>query len=229
MEQAGELGIFPVIGVADGARHLSQYLGVLEKGQSPVLTYPGSDVALFIVSGEGWVAIADRQFPVQPETGVSVKSGEAFRIVNDGGSPIFLNITVCPPSADPSYVDEMPDMFDTSVPVRQQGVDETKRETMGDRFFQVLLDYRQQGTPVTQFVGELPRSRAAHHRHLYEETITVLSGEGFLWTDKTKAPVGPGDTIFLPPKQHHSLECTTEGGMRLVGVTFPSMSPAINY
>jgi mannose-6-phosphate isomerase-like protein (cupin superfamily) len=229
MEQAGALRIFPVIGERDGARHLSQYLGIVATGQSPVMSYAGSDVALFVVSGDGQVIVADRQFPVEPETGVCVKPGEGFRIVNSGAEPIVLNITVCPPCADPVYLDEMPDVFDASVAARQQGVDEAKREPMADRFFQVLLDDRQQGTPVTQFIGEVPRSRAAHHRHLYEETITVLSGEGFLWTDDTKAPVRPGDTIFLPLKQHHSLECTSNAGMRLVGVTFPSMSPAINY
>jgi len=228
MNPAGALRLFPVIGERDGAKHLSQYLGILSAGQSPVLRYPGSDVALFVVSGQGQIVIADRSFPVLPETGVCVKPGEGFRIVNDGTEPIVLNITVCPPCADPQYPDEMPDVFDSSVPIRQQGVDEAKREPMADRFFQVLLDNQQQGTPVTQFIGEVPQSRAAHHRHLYEETITVLSGEGFLWTDETKAPVRPGDTIFLPLKQHHSLECTTDGGMRLVGVTFPSMSPAIN-
>lgn len=229
MQQAGALKIFPVIGTRDGARHLSQYLGVLPAGESPVLSYPGSDVALFVVSGQGRVVIADREFSVGPETGVCVKPGEGFRIVNGGEEPIVANITVCPPCAEPLFLDEMPGAFDASVPVRDQGVDEAKREPMADRFFQVLLDHEQQRTPVTQFIGEVPRSRAAHHRHLYEETITVLSGEGFLWTDETRAPVRPGDTIFLPLKQHHSLECTTEPGMRLVGVTFPSMSPAINY
>ncbi len=229
MEQQGTLKIFPVIGERDGARHLSQYLAYISTGQTPVLKYSGSDVALFVVSGAGQVLIADRQFPIESETGVCVKPGEGFRVVNDGAEPIVMNITVCPACADPVYADEMPDDFDPSVPVRHQGVDEAKREAMADRFFQVLLDNEQQGTPVTQFIGEVPQSRAAHHRHLYEETITVLAGEGFLWTDETKTPVRPGDTIFLPLKQHHSLECTTEGGMRLVGVTFPSMSPAINY
>ena len=84
-------------------------------------------------------------------------------------------------------------------------------------------------TPVTQFIGEIPQSRAAQHRHLYEETITILSGEGVMWTDETKTPVQPGDTIFLPLKQAHSLECTSPDGMRLLGLFYPSMSPAINY
>lgn len=123
----------------------------------------------------------------------------------------------------------MPQAFDSAYPCRVQGVDKDKRKAMGDRFFQVLIDENSHGTPVTQFIGEIPQSRAPHHHHLYEETIMVLSGEGFMWTDKTKAAVRPGDTIFLPAKQAHSLECKTQGGMRLVGVFYPSMSPAINY
>jgi mannose-6-phosphate isomerase-like protein (cupin superfamily)/CDGSH-type Zn-finger protein len=229
MEQHGALKIFPVIGARDGAKHLSQYFAIVGAGDTPVQRYPGSDVALFVVSGHGRVHIADREFAVAPETGDCVKPGEGFRIVADDGSPMVVNITVCPHCVEPEYLDAMPATFDDSVPARAQGVDPAKREPMADRFFQVLLDEKQQRTPVTQFIGEIPPSRAAHHRHLYEETITVLSGEGFLWTDATKAPVRPGDTIFLPRKQHHSLECTTPEGMSLIGVTYPSMSPAINY
>ena len=82
---------------------------------------------------------------------------------------------------------------------------------------------------MTQFLGELPRSRAAGHHHLYEETITILSGSGHLWTEAACATVQPGDVIFLPRRQRHSLECTSAGGMRLVGVFYPAGSPAINY
>jgi len=229
MEVHGALRIFPVIGSRDGAIHLSQYLAVVGAGDTPVQRYPGTDVALFVVSGKGRVAIADREFPVTAETGVCIKPGEGFRLSADAGEPMVVNITVCPHCEQPEYLDAMPETFDESVPDRVQGVDPAKREPMADRFFQVLIDEKQHGTPVTQFIGEIPTSRAAHHRHLYEETITVLSGEGFLWTDDTKAPVKPGDTIFLPRKQHHSLECTTPDGMQLIGVFYPSMSPAINY
>lgn len=229
MQVHGALRVFPVIGARDGAMHLSQYLAIVATGDTPVQRYPGTDVALFIASGQGRVEIADRSFPLTAETGVCVKPGEGFRLVSDGEAPMVVNITVCPHCEEPEYLDAMPDTFDAAVPDRAQGVDPAKREPMADRFFQVLVDDKQQGTPVTQFIGEIPQSRAAHHRHLYEETITILTGEGFLWTDQTKAPVQPGDTIFLPQKQHHSLECTTPGGMKLVGVCYPSMSPAINY
>jgi mannose-6-phosphate isomerase-like protein (cupin superfamily)/CDGSH-type Zn-finger protein len=225
----GTVKIYPVIGEIDGAKHLSQYLAVVATGESPVLVYPGSDVVLFIQSGQGTVTIGDRRFPVSAETGVCIKPGEGFRITNEDTVPIAMNISVCPPCATPEYPERMPEVFDTSVPDRVQGVDESKQEPMADRFFQVLIGDESHGTPVTQFIGEIPQSRAAHHRHLYEETITVLSGEGFMWTDATKTPVKPGDTIFLPLKQAHSLECTSPDGMRLIGLLYPSMSPAINY
>lgn len=229
MREAGPMKIFPVIGKRDGARHLSQFCATISCGASPIVRFAGSDVAIFVISGTGSVRIANREFSIEPETGVCIKPGEAFQVLNEQEEPIVMNITVCPVGAEPEFLDEMPSDFDNSVTNRTQGIDPSKQEPMADRFFQVLLDEKQQNTPVTQFIGEIPKSRAAHHRHLYEETITVLTGEGFLWTDETKTPVRPGDTIFLPMKQHHSLECTTEEGMRLIGVFYPSMSPAINY
>jgi len=38
MKQVGALNLFPVIGERDGAKHLSQYLGILTAGQSPALS-----------------------------------------------------------------------------------------------------------------------------------------------------------------------------------------------
>ncbi len=229
LQQNGNMQSYPVIGLADGATQLSQYDTTIATGKSPVLRYPGSDAVLFIGAGNGAVNIGGHSFVVSPETGVCVKPGEAFQIINNDAEPIMMNISVCPHCETPEILDEMPDIFDTSFPDRVQGVDQSKQEAMADRFFQVLIGDRSHGTPVTQFIGEIPRSRAAHHRHLYEETITILSGEGFMWTDKTKTQVQAGDTIFLPLKQAHSLECTSPDGMRLVGLFYPSMSPAINY
>jgi CDGSH-type Zn-finger protein/mannose-6-phosphate isomerase-like protein (cupin superfamily) len=229
MTKVGRMLIYPVIGATDGARHISQYFASVRTGESPILEYPGSDVVLFIHSGNGIVRIADRSFPVSPESGVCVKPGEGFQIVNEQAEPMTFSISVCPPCRVPGYPERMPQVFDDSIPDRVQGVDESKQEAMADRFFQVLIGDKSHGTPVTQFIGKIPLSRAAHHRHLYEETITILSGEGFMWTDETRTPVKPGDTIFLPLKQAHSLECTSEDGMRLLGLFYPSMSPAINY
>jgi quercetin dioxygenase-like cupin family protein len=229
LEQYGMMRLYPVIAAADGATQLSQYVATFARGKSPVLWYPGCDALLFVCSGKGIVSIGGHEFPVSAETGVCVKPGEALQITNDDAEPVLINISVCPHCEIPEFLQEMPATFDTSVPDRVQGVDESKQEAMADRFFQVLIDGKSHGTPVTQFIGKIPQSRAAHHRHLYEETITILSGDGLMWTDESKARVQPGDTIFLPLKQAHSLECTSPDGMRLVGLFYPSMSPAINY
>jgi CDGSH-type Zn-finger protein/mannose-6-phosphate isomerase-like protein (cupin superfamily) len=229
LQKCGTMSYYPVIGSADGARELSQFAVRVATGKSPVLRYPDCDTVLFIRSGNGIVNIGGHDFAISAETGVCIKPGEALQITNNDTEPIVMNISVCPHCETTEYLDEMPLFFDMSVPERVQGVDESKQEAMADRFFQVLIDDKIHGTPVTQFIGEIPLSRAAHHRHLYEETITILSGEGFMWTDETKADVAPGDTIFLPRKQAHSLECTSEDGMRLIGLFYPSMSPAINY
>ena len=230
MQKKGNMALYPVISGRDNTQFLSQYSAVIDQGTSPTLRFPGSDTVLFLLSGQGLITIADRTFEVGPESGVCVKAGEAFNVSNvDDANPILLNLSVCPECTDPEWLDEMPMTFDESYADRIAAVDQAKAEKMADRFFQVLIDEKSHGTDVTQFIGQVPKSRAAHHRHLYEETITILKGEGFMWTDGSKAPVRPGDTIFLPLKQAHSLECTTEGGMRLIGVFYPSGSPAVNY
>ena len=84
LERHGALGLFPVIGARDGARHLSQYLAIVTPGETPVLRYPGSDVALFVISGQGSLAIDGREFALAPETGACVKPGEGFRLQASG-------------------------------------------------------------------------------------------------------------------------------------------------
>lgn len=229
MTSAAGMTVYPLIGTTSGARYISQLLANLASPVSPILRYPGSDVLLFILAGRGKVRIGDRFFPISAETGVCIKPGEAFQVFNDQPTPMSFIVSVCPPCDALEYPDRMPEVFDDSFPDRVRAVDESKQEAMGNRFFQVLIDEASHRTPVTQFIGKIPLSRAAHHRHLYEEAITILSGEGCMWTDETKSTVQAGDTIFLPLRQAHSLECTSPDGMRLLGIFFPSMSPAINY
>lgn len=223
----GTLSLHPVIGPADGARRLSQFAGALAPGVGPIMRFAGSDTVIYVIDGRGSIAIGDRRFDLPGECGAYVRQGEAFRITSDAA--MRVNMTVCPLGPQPEFLSDMPPVFDESVPRRVEAVDPSKRAAMADRYYQVLVDGETQGTEVTQFIGHIPHSRAAHHRHLYEETLTVLSGHGVMWTDATKTPIGPGDTIFLPRKQSHSVECTSPDGMMLVGVFYPSMSPAINY
>ena len=225
----GALALASAIGVKTGARYLSHYTGRLAPGVSDVLAFTGSDLAIFVVDGTVEIEIGGHHFSAGAESGIAVRPDEAFRLTNPGDTPVRLEFTVCPECPQIQVLETMPDRFDENHPDRMTGVDPGKREVMADRFYQVLVDSKVAGSAVTQFIGEIPCSRAKHHRHLYEEAILVLRGEGFMWTDTHKAPVAPGDIIFLPKKQTHSLECISEGGMRLMGVFYPSGSPAVNY
>jgi mannose-6-phosphate isomerase-like protein (cupin superfamily)/CDGSH-type Zn-finger protein len=225
--RADGLSLYQVIGPRDGAKRLSQFAGSLAMGTGPIVRFADADAVIYVISGRGSIEIGARRFALPAESGAYVRKGEAFRIHAD--EAIALNITVCPLGPLPEILEVMPQTFDDTVENRVEPVDASQRSEMADRYYQVLVDGEKQGTEVTQFIGHIPFSRAAHHRHLYEETLTVLSGEGVMWTDATKAVIGPGDTIFLPRKQSHSVECTSAEGMMIVGVFYPTMSPAINY
>lgn len=221
------LALYQVIGARDGARRLSQFAGSLAPGLGPIVSFGSSDTVIYVIAGQGAIEIGNRCFDLPAQSGAYVRSGEAFRL--RAADAMQINLTVCPLGPQPQFLEHMPPAFDASVPIRVECVDPAKRAAMADRYYQLLVDGETQATEVTQFIGHIPQSRAAHHRHLYEETLTVLSGEGVMWTDMTKTRIAPGDTIFLPRKQSHSVECTSAEGMMLIGVFYPSMSPAINY
>jgi CDGSH-type Zn-finger protein/mannose-6-phosphate isomerase-like protein (cupin superfamily) len=227
-ERRGSMRLAPLIRHGDGAEYISQFYAEIALGSTDLLRFAQSETVLFIRSGVGVVVISGREFPVTRETGVLVRPGETFCIKPAGG-PMSLLLTACPPAEAPESPKSMSNHFDESVPRRVAGVDVALRESMADRFYQVLIGHRPEESSITEFIGEIPLSRAAAHRHLYEEAIMILAGEGFLWTEKARAPVAPGDILFLPRKVLHSLECTSAEGLRLMGVFYPSGSPAINY
>ena len=216
----------PLITRADGAKHLS-LTGFTAREQTPWRVHNGGDTALYIVAGAGAVNVEGVRFSVTPETGVFIRVGEAFRLEPE--TELRIVAAISPDENPVDWLDEASGAFAEQYPKRCIGVDPTAQEKMADRFYQVLVGSEIGSEEMTQFIGEIPKSRAAFHRHLYEEAIVILSGEGFMWTRNTKAAVKPGDVIYLPPRQEHSLECTVNEGMRLMGVFYPAGSPAINY
>ncbi|MEO1242675.1 MAG: CDGSH iron-sulfur domain-containing protein [Pseudomonadota bacterium] len=215
-----------LIGLTDGARNLN-FFRFMTSGATPWRIYKGGDTALYVVSGNGAVNIEGKRFNAGPETGIYVRMGEAFRLEAIDKMDVMAAVS---PKAEPAaWLEKPAGSFMAKYAERCVGVDPAAREKMADRFYQVLIDGNVGSADVTQFIGEIPKSRAAFHRHLYEEAIVILSGAGTMWTRNRKTSVAPGDVIYLPPRQEHSLECTSSEGMRLMGVFYPSGSPAINY
>jgi CDGSH-type Zn-finger protein/quercetin dioxygenase-like cupin family protein len=225
----GELEVSPVISTADGARFLSQYIARLDAGSSEVLCYPGGDVVLYCTSGEGEVKVSGTTFSLAPRTGIHVRNNEGFQLSCYPGETLQCLVTVCPGSAELEVLSAMPDNFDSNFANRRVQFDESQKVAMADRFYQVLVGEEMGSLEVTQFIGQIPKSKAAPHRHLYEEAILVLSASGTMWTETRRAAVEAGDLIFLPAEQEHSLQCTEDGGMELAGHFYPAGSPSINY
>ena len=211
-----------------GATAMSQYWVRVDGTDVRARRFPDADCVLFVIEGKGSVVIGGRRFALTPECGALVRPGEAFRIEPANGALQVL-LTVCPQSMKGEWLDQMPEIFDENFPKRVVLVDEKKRETTGDRFYQLLVDSAVGSGQITQFIGIIPRSKSPQHFHTYEEVITVLSGNGLMWAGEESTPISAGSMIYLPRKQSHCLECQNEEGMHLIGHFYPAGSPAVRY
>ncbi len=228
MQSRGSLRYCYMVSTELGAQYQTQVLMEVCGEPSPVMTFGPSDVILFIGAGSGTVTICGRPFPVKATDGVYIRPAEAIQLTASAGQTLRAFVLACP-SGDIQWLEAMPDRFDERWPERIVAVDPEQRTAMGPRYFQMLVDKRIGSTVITQFIGHIPPSKAAPHRHLYEEAIIVLAGEGYMWTQDRKARVKAGDVIFLPRKQLHSLEATSADGIDVVGVICPGDNPSINY
>lgn len=209
-----------------GAQHQSQFYGEVT-GQGPILSFGDRDVVLFVSRGGGELDISGRRLPVEAETGVHIRPGETFQLF--ASHPVAVYISACPAADDVEILAHHSGAFDDRHPDRLVRIDPAKRHAMASRFFQMLVDKTIGSQLATQFVGHIPKSKAAVHRHLYEEALIVQTGEGMMWTQTKKAPVMAGDVIFFPRKAPHSLESVSDDGMSVVGVIYPGDNPSINY
>ena len=229
MTAHGALRFCTIIGAPFGAIYQSQFYFEAEPGESPVVTFGERDAVLFMSDGDTEVSISGRTFAAETHSGVYVAPGEAFQVNGTSGETVRFLASACPRAEAPDWLDQMPDNFDVSHPERVVPLDAAKRQQMAERYFQMLVDASVGSEVVTQFIGHIPQSKAEPHRHLYEEALIIVSGEGCMWTENLKAPVTAGDVIFLPRKQLHSLEATSPEGMLVVGTIYPGNNPAINY
>ena len=212
-----------------GALFQSQFYAEVARGSSPVIAADGRHTVLFVTHGNGEIEIGGRRFAVEPRTGVYVRPSEAYRVHNGSDIPVRLFISNGPGSEDLAWLDQMPSLFEEQHPHRIASIDPSQRHKMAERYYQMLVNREHGSSVVTQFIGNIPLSKAEPHRHLYEEALIFLNGEGVVWTEKTKTAVAAGDVLFLPSKQVHSVQCTTAGGFDIVGVIYPGDNPSINY
>jgi quercetin dioxygenase-like cupin family protein len=218
-----------VIGKDDQARKLSLFYLEAGPGNSPPVSAGNSEAVLFLQEGQCDISISGRRFEAMPGTGVHIRSGEQFSLLNESGDVCRWLVSVCPRVEELAFGSRAEKPFDSKYAERTVAISEQKMQATEDRYYQLLVGPSIGSESVTQFIGRIPLSKAPEHFHLYEEAICILSGHGRMWTGKQSAEVRPGSIIFLPRKQTHSLECLDEHGMELMGVFYPAGSPTINY
>ncbi len=225
----GAMRYCQVVTPALGALFQSQFYAEVATGSSPVIAADGRHTVLFVIQGNGAIEIGGRRFAVEPLTGIYVRPSEAYRVHNQSAAALTFFVSNGPGSEDLVLIDAMPATFESQFPDRVASIDPAQRHKMAERYYQMLVNREHGSTVVTQFIGNIPLSKAEPHRHLYEEALIFLNGAGIVWTERTKTKVVAGDVLFLPRKQLHSVQCTTPGGFDIVGVIYPGDNPSINY
>ena len=216
-----------VASVNTGSHALSQYHVRVLGDRSPGRRYPNSDSVVYIRSGRGVLTIGSRSFKIGPESGAWIAPGEGLNITPEAGGLVEMLVTVCPECDDPKWFEDGPAWFDIRNPERVVSLEEQTTQPSEGRNFQRMVDDRVGSDQMTQFMAEIPLSKAPSHEHDYEELICILSGHGRMWAGDAHTPIRPGSLIFLPRETRHHVECTDEEGMQYVAHRYPAGEPAV--
>jgi mannose-6-phosphate isomerase-like protein (cupin superfamily) len=77
---------------------------------------------------------------------------------------------------------------------------------------------------VAEIVVKAGKQTSAHHHQHIEEVYCILEGTGVMCMEGHERPVGPGDTVIIPPGTTHELRNTGAQDLLLVVVCSPPFS-----
>lgn len=224
----GKLRIWERFGRATGTDSISLRILELAAGTSPVLSNPHADEVLFVLSGDATARISGCPVVLRRDDGLFLTPGGTLAFDVPGPDPLVLASSRCPdPGGEQGFAEV--EREDGEGPPPLARLAEQRRETTADRQYNVLVDGAQGSERVTQFVGRIPPGRAPEHYHHYEEVLTILEGQGRMWAGQTSTPIVAGSCVYLPREQPHCVENTGTGPLVLLGVFYPSGSPAVRY
>jgi mannose-6-phosphate isomerase-like protein (cupin superfamily) len=203
---------------SNGSEHLEQRVVRFGAGRSRERKLDGRQEVLFVVAGQGRLALDGQRHELEPETAAFVASGETYSVENPGPGDLLV-VSVAAPAGH-----NKPDVHERKVTVRL--ADQPEQPASSERTFRYLVDESAGCFEVTQFVGTVQPSKAPMHSHPYDELGYVLDGEGIAHVGGRSTPLRPGSCFHLPPNEVHCIENTGASVMRIVGVFHPSGSPA---
>ncbi|HZS56760.1 MAG TPA: cupin domain-containing protein [Bryobacteraceae bacterium] len=202
-----------------------------ENGHSAAVMNPSSEEVLYVVRGKGQCHVNGFSYDLASDTGVFIPPGTEYSVQNAEAVPLMIVSALCPEDPNRTIKNES----STRVPLGSKpeltvhvGNREKLPATAG-REFCFMVDKELGCQQVTQFVGWIPPSAAPFHHHEYEEVIYILAGKGILHVAEESIPFETGSSIYLPVRVPHCLENPGPLAMRVLGVFYPSGSPAAAY
>jgi mannose-6-phosphate isomerase-like protein (cupin superfamily) len=206
------------IDASNGCERLEQHVIRFAPGRSLERNNEGRQEVLFIASGRGTLHLEGVEHVLEPKTGVFVAPGESYAVENPGPEELLAVSVTAPPSG-----------VGVNRKVTVRYADQPSLGATAEREFRYLINQDAGCLEVTQFVGEIPPSRAPEHHHTYDEVVYVIEGDGVYHISGEDIPMSAGTCIHLPPLVRHCLENTGPGTMRVLGVFHPSGDPSRAY
>jgi cysteine desulfurase family protein (TIGR01976 family) len=178
----------------------------------------------FVIGGSARLALDGEDGPrLNPDRGLRVPAGVAYRVTADPGVALRLDIVSLPAAV---IAGDGTRQAAGSDELLSRDLGDCEVETTGDRKFRVLFGPGHGCAVATQFVGEIPPGRAPEHSHPYDEVVLILAGTGVAHAGGADRELGPGTCLHLPPGLPHCLENTGHEILRVLGVFHPADSPA---
>ena len=208
------------IDASNGCERLEQHVVRFAPGRSMERVNEGRQEVLYVVSGRGTLRLDGGEHVLEPQTGAFLAPGETYSVDNPGPEELLV-VSVTAPAGDAGVG------ANRKVTVRY--ADQPSLGATADREFRYVINQDAGCLEVTQFVGEIPPSRAPEHHHTYDEVVYVIEGEGVYHIGGDDIPMSQGTCIHLPPLVRHCLENTGSQKMRVLGVFHPSGDPSRAY
>jgi len=211
----------------NGANLLAQTVSEYAVGRAPARVNPRAEEVLYVVVGRGTCTVSGFSYPLEAGVGVYIPAGAVHQVQSDERLTV---VSVCCPEDDQARAEPEPQLKTSGdPPLRTVHEQDRPRIPVADRYFKLMVDKDLGCRQVTQFVGFIPPSRAPFHYHTYEEAIYIVEGEGIIHTEGESTEFGRGASIYLPIGVRHCIENLGTEPIRLLGVFYPSGSPAAAY
>jgi mannose-6-phosphate isomerase-like protein (cupin superfamily) len=202
---------------SNGCDRLEQRVIRFAPGRSGDRTLGVQQEVFFVVSGHGELQLEGERHTLEPETGVFIAQNETYVVENPGPDElVVLSVLV--------EAGREPDPGDRKVTVRF--ADQPELDASTERSFRYLVNEDAGCYDVTQFLGIVQPSKAPFHSHPYDEVGYIVEGEGVAHIGGESMPIQAGSCFHLPPDEIHCIENSGSGVMRILGVFYPSGSPA---